>query len=285
LGLALAGYLLLIIPFTSYLKNRPALLKVGYFPSAQVLKYATADQRYLVADWAVLKVIIYFGSLLEKARDGELYLSNPDHPGMFRILQTALKLEPYNMDAYYFAQAAFTWETGRWKEVNNLLEYGMRHRTWDYQLPFFAGFNAAYFMKDYAAAAGHMRKAAEIAKEQQFATLASRYFYEAGETDFAILFIDMMKKSAKTEGEQKLYEVRRTALGEIKRIKQAMSSYQQLHGVKPVHIAQLVSAGLLKQVPRDPYGGRFFIDPNGNVRSTSNLSYAGVRSSNGNPGR
>ncbi len=270
---AASAYLLLIIPFTVHLKNRPLQLKVGYVPEAKVLKFISADQRYLVADWVVLKVLFYFGSLIEKAEGANIVASKPDYPGMFKMLQTGLKLEPYNADAYYFAQAAFTWEVGRYKEVNNLLDYGMKYRTWDAQLPFFAGFNAAYFMKDYKKAAEYMKKAAEIAQEQQFATLAARYFYEAGETEFGILFIDVMKSSAKDANEKKLYEFRRKALLAVKSIEDAIKLYKRNFGRSPATIAELVSAGFLASVPQDPYGGKFFLDQEGKVRSSSKLSF------------
>jgi tetratricopeptide (TPR) repeat protein len=275
---AATAYLLLIIPFTTHLKNRPLQLKVGYVPEASALKFITADQRYLVADWVVLKVLFYFGSLIEKAEGENLVASKPDYPGMFKMLQTSLKLEPYNADAYYFAQAAFTWEVGRYAEVNNMLDYGMKYRTWDAQLPFFAGFNAAYFMKDYKKAAEYMKKAAEISGYQQFATLASRYFYEAGDTEFGILFIDMMKGSARDANEKKLYELRRKALLAVKNIEAAAKLYQSNFGRPPVTVAELVSVGLLSAIPQDPYGGKFFLDETGKVRSTSKLSFAGAKS-------
>lgn len=275
--LAATAYLLLILPFASHLKNRPLQLKVGYVPEAKALKFITADQCYLVADWVVLKVLFYFGSLIEKAKGENVYASDPDYPAMFRILQTGLRMEPYNADAYYFAQAAFTWEIGRHAEVNNMLEYGMKYRTWDAQIPFFAGFNAAYFMKDYKKAAEYMKKAAEIAKEQQFATLAARYFYEAGETEFGILFIDVMKSSAKDASEKKLYEFRRKALVAVKNIESAAKIYRMRSGRSPATIDELVSGGYLTSIPIDPYGGKFYLEQDGKVRSTSKLSFAGAR--------
>lgn len=277
LFIAILAYGTLIIPFTSYIKSRPIQLKVGYFPEAKVLRVLTADQRFMVADWAIMKVIFYFGSLLEKGGADNLYASNPDYLGMFKILQTGLRLEPYNADAYYFAQAAFTWEVGRYREVNDMLEYGMKFRTWDYQLPFFIGFNAAYFLKDYKKAAKYMQKAAEIGKFQQFATLAARYFYEAGETEFGILFVDTMKKGAKDANEKKLYEYRKKALESIRSIESAIKLYVRATGDYPTAIESLVTSGYLSAVPADPYGGKFFIDQDGKVRSTSKLSFAGAK--------
>lgn len=277
--LSLCSCLLIVGPFSAHLRNRPEQIKLGYVPEAAVLKCLTADQRYLVADWTILKVILYIGELIEKAHGKNIYASEPDYPGMFRVLQTGLRIDPYNADAYYFAQAVFTWDVGRSREVNNMLEYGMKYRTWDYQLPFFAGFNAAYFLKDYKRAAFFMQKAAEIAQEQQFATLAARYFYEAGENDLAIMFIDVMKKSARDENEKKLYAFRRTALVAAREIQKAVDAFRSLRGSPPERLDILVKDGFLKSVPADPYGGVFYLDENGRVQTTSKFSFAGARNS------
>lgn len=271
---AILGYALLIVPFSAYLHGRPVQIKLGYVPEAKAIKYAAADQRYIVADWAVLKVIFYFGELIEKARGKGFFYSPPDYLGMFKTLQTALRVEPYNKDAYYFAQAAFTWELGRYKEVNNMLEYGMKYRPWDYQLPFFVGFNCAYFMKDYAKAADYMKKAASISHEPLFANLAARYFYEAGTTDLGIAFINAMLKSAKDDKERKMYQARRDALMAIKLLSTAVGQYRQRFGVVPASLNDLVISGIIKNLPLDPYGGSFYLDEKEIVHSTSNLAFA-----------
>lgn len=270
---ALLGYSVLIVPFSTYLYRRPVQIKLGYVPEAKAIKYGTADQRYLVADWAVLKVIIYFGELIEKARGKELFQSAPDYQGMFKTLQTALRVEPYNRDAYYFAQAAFTWELGRFREVNNMLDYGMKYRTWDYQLPFFAGFNCAYFIKDYAMAAEYMKKAAVISNNELFTNLAARYFYEAGTTDLGIVFIESMIKSAKNDKERKMYQTRRDALLAIQHLTSAVERYKQIYGTLPGTLDELLNRGILQKLPADPYGGNFYLDEKGIVRSTSKLAF------------
>jgi hypothetical protein len=277
--LSLCTYLLIIGPFSAHLKNRPLQIKVGYPPEAAVIKCLTADQRYLAADWIVLKVILYFGELLEKAHGKNLYASDPDYPGMFRMLQTGLRIDPYNADAYYFAQAVYTWDVGRFREVNNMLEYGMKYRRWDFQIPFFAGFNSAYFLKDYKTAAKYTKIAAEIVHEPQFANLTARYFYEAGENDLAIMFLDVMKKGARDENEKKLYTFRRTALAAAKAIQDAVNGYQRRHGRLPATLQELVAGGYLRSIPEDPYGGKFYLDGNGKVRTTSKFSFAGAHAS------
>jgi hypothetical protein len=38
-------------------------------------------------------------------------------------------------------------------------------------------------------------------------------------------------------------------------------------------MAELVRSGLLKGVPRDPYGGQFYLTDRGGVKSTSNFAF------------
>ncbi len=58
--------------------------------------------------------------------------------------------------------AIIVWGAGLVSATNELPEYGMRYRTWDYYLPFFAGFNYAYFLKDYENAARCYKRVGEL---------------------------------------------------------------------------------------------------------------------------
>ncbi|HEY5974967.1 MAG TPA: hypothetical protein VIU41_09505 [Geobacteraceae bacterium] len=264
-------YLLIIPPFTAYLKERPVTVKLGYLPEAQVLKVALADYRNLLAQYAVVKVLFYYGTLVEQFE--HKVKQQPEYFNMFKTMQTAIKLDPYNMDAYYFTQAAFTWELQRVKEVNNMLDYGMKYRTWDYQLPFYAGFNAAYFQKDYKAAARYMQKAAELSGQSLFTNLAARYFYEAGQTGLGLLFLETMERGAKDENVRRLYTVRREALAGVAKIEKAVGEYRTKRGRTPAKLQDLVDADFLREIPRDPYGGSFYIDMDGSVKSTSKFAF------------
>ncbi len=267
----LVSYVALLGPFTSYLSNRPMVLKLGSVPDAQALKIFAGDQRYLIADYLVTRVLFYFGTYMD--RDRRVVMDKPEYLNMFKTLETAVKLDPYNIDAYYFTQAAFTWELGRAKDVNKVLAYGMKYRTWDYQLPFYAGFNAAYFLKDYKSAANYMRKAAELSGEQLFTNLAARYFYEADESDLGIIFLDTMTRGARDPQVKNVYKLRREALDAVKIIEQALDSYRLKTGERmPGSLEELVTIGILNALPADPYGGTFYLDDKGKVRSTSRFS-------------
>ena len=268
----LVGYAFCIVPFASYMKNRPVAVKLGYVPSAEVLRVAVGDQKLLVAHAAVVKVLVYYGTLIDKQLNNKLILP-AEYLNMYTTLQTTVKLDPYNNDSYYFAQAAFTWDIGRAKEVNIMLDYGMKYRTWDYMLPFFAGFNAAYFLKQYEPAARYMQRAAELSGNPLLTNLAARYYFESDKSKIGIEFLEMMEKGAKDEQVRKLYRLRRTALQAASTIQSAVSQFKGQNGRLPRRLGELLEHGLMQRLPEDPYGGRFYLDDSGTVRTTSKFAF------------
>lgn len=267
----LVAYLVVLIPFTGYMKNRPVAVKLGYLPEAEALKMVSADQKNLVAHYAIVKVLFYFGTLTEKWQH-KIKLP-PEYFNMFKMVETAVKLDPYNMDSYYFAQAAFTWEVGRAKDVNRILLYGTRYRDWDFNLPFYVGFNYAYFLKDYTSAAPYMKRAAELSGNPLYTTLAARYFYEAGQNRLGIILLEAMEKGAKDRNIRRVYAMRKEALLAVSSLEDGVGKFTSRYGRMPKDLSELVAGGVIAKIPDDPYGGRFYLAGDGMVRSTSKFSF------------
>ena len=268
-------YGVLIIPFTAYLKNKPFVEKLGYVPSVTALKSVAADHKELVAAALVLKVLMYFGGLLEKA-DNQMAVP-PDFISMSRLLHGAVKLDPYNMDAYYFAQGFLTWDVKQFKLANDLLDYGMKYRTWDWYLPFFAGFNSAFFLKDYAAAAKYYQRAGELSGTELYRLLAGRFMQESGQTELAIVYLSAMMQGERNPAVKKNYLIRLNAFKETRRVEVTRDRYRDILGALPTTVEQLVSGGFLSPPPRDPYGGTFYLEADGKVATTSKFAFGGVK--------
>lgn len=276
---SLVLYVILIIPFTHYLKNKPFVEKLGYVPAVSALKSIAADQKELVAASFVLKVMMYFGGLIEKA-DNQFPVP-PDYKAMSRLLHGAVKLDPYNMDAYYFAQSFLTWDVKQYKLANDLLDYGMTYRTWDWYLPFFAGFNSAYFLHDYKEAADYYKRAGDLSGYDLHKNLAGRYMQESGQTDLAIGYLSAMVKGERNPAMKKTYLTRLTAFKEARRIEMARDRFRESRGAMPATVEQLIGAGFLSPVPADPYGGQFYLEADGKVATTSKFAFGGAKKING----
>lgn len=268
----LGAYFSLIVPFTTYMSSKPIVEKLGYVPSVPVVKALAADQKELVGASLVMKVLMYFGGVMAKSSNEKPI--PPDYPAMSRIIHGAVQLDPYNMDVYYFAQAILVWDVGRVDIANELLDYGMRYRTWDWYLPFFAGFNHSYFLKDYAKAAKYYQLAGELSGSDLFKKLAGRYMQESGQTDLAIAYLSSMEKGESNPTIRQSYRTRLAAFIEVKRIEVARDKYREMNGALPDTINQLVSKGYLSSTPIDPYGGKFCFEPNGKVSTTSKFAFA-----------
>lgn len=273
--ISLLLYCILITPFTLYLHNKPFVEKLGYVPSVTALKSVVGDHKELVAASLVLKVLMYFGGLVDKS--GNQVVIPPDYMSMSRLLHGASKLDPYNMDAYYFAQSFLTWDVKQYRLANNLLDYGMKYRTWDWYLPFFAGFNSAYFLKDYAAASRYYQRAGELSGSDLSKMLAGRYMQESGQTDFAIAYLTAMARGENNQALKKTYLTRLRAFHEVRRIELARNRYRKTTGKLPLTVWQLGEEGYLSPPPVDPYGGQFYLEPDGKVATTSKFAYAGVK--------
>lgn len=257
-------------PFTRYMRTRPLEEKLGYIPRPEVLRVMAADQKVNVAAMLVLKTLLYFGSLADRPTN----LANipPDYYGMYDALTTALKLDPYNMDAYYFAQSFLVWDLKRIREANAMLEYGMKYRSWDWYLPFFAGFNYAYFLKDYGKAASYFERVGELTGSQLSISLTGRYLYESGHTGLAIAYLSTMEKGATNEAIKRAFGMRLDAFRKARLIEIASDRFRAKLGLPPASVEELVKTGFLDRIPSDPYGGSFYLDKEGRARSTSDFA-------------
>lgn len=263
-----------IMPFVStYLSTEYRTVSMRFPPSYRALKAASLDHQLLVGQYMVIKVITYFGG---RAIVNAKPVTRDEFYVMYRNIETATKLDPYNIDAYYFAQAALTWEVKEYKAANALLDYGIKYRTWDWYLPFFAGFNCSYFMKDYLGAAQYYRRAAEITGNDLFIRLASRNFYEAGKTEEALVYLKVMIDTSNNDALKQMLKKRYTAYSAVKILEQARDRFRNVKGRLPMSLDELRASGILSELPLDPYDGKFIVDAHGNIRSTSNFSEGNV---------
>jgi tetratricopeptide (TPR) repeat protein len=241
---------------------------LGFFPPAPVVKALSADQYQFLSQVISLQCIFYFGTIVEEQRQ------TPDWSRVYDALYTASRLDPYNMDVYYFAQAVLTWDASRPRQAIDLLEYGFAHRTWDWYLPFFLSFDYAFFVRDYRKAGEYLTKAAELnPRAAWFSTLAARYFYEGGRTALAIAYLKELIPATRNEAIKKQLIIRADALEKILQIEEAIDAFKERFHRGAKNLEELVQAGILNHIPEDPYGGNFYLDEQGRVRSTSKLAY------------
>ena len=104
---------------------------------------------------------------------------------------------------------------------------------------------------------------------EQLASLAARLAFKEKKTENAILFLEAVAKKTEDENLKKEYETRVRALQARLFLERSVSAYKDKFGRTPVSLKRLTEQGIIKEIPTDPYGGKFSVSPEGEISSTS----------------
>ncbi|HTN70621.1 MAG TPA: hypothetical protein VMO00_05985 [Methylomirabilota bacterium] len=235
---------------------------------AAVFKLIALDYRDVVADLLFSRTLSFYGGKLNRREsvDAETYRA------IHNRLDIASELDPHFVDPYFFGEAVLAWTAGMPAEANALLDRGRRARTDDWNIPFFMGFNAFYFLHDNVQAAAYlMESSRRPGSSPLVGLLAARLASKSGETETAIGFLEEMLVQTEDKSTREGLRQRIGALRGIAILEKAVKAYQAQFGRTPAALANLIGAGMLREIPADPYGGTFYITPEGRVWTTSDL--------------
>lgn len=235
---------------------------------APLLKILSLDHDGLTSDFLFLRSLVFIGTRLEK--NVQLDLPDREWRWFYATLDVVTDIDPYFKDPYYLGNAFLTWHAGMANEANTLLKKGSRSRDWDWVPPFFIGFNYFYFLQENDKAAEYLMEASRRpGASPTLASLASRLAFKANKTENSILFLQEMIKKTDDEPMKKLFETRLEVFKAIRFLEKAAETYRGKFRGAPSSIDDLIGRNIIEVLPKDPYGGKFFIDGQGNVRTTS----------------
>lgn len=220
----------------------------------------------LLSDFQFLRAMTFFGD--RSVNQQEMTAEDWDY--FVHSLEAVTDLDPYFLDPYVLGEGLLTWNAQRFEQANALLEKGIRHRTWDWQLPFYVGFNHFYFLRDYATGGRYVMQAAELTGSPAYLKkLGARLAYYGGQSKTALLFLKQMIAETRSETLKQSMAKRLLALEKAVEIETALEKFRAEHGKEVSDLNELVATGYLPVLPEDPYGGEWGILKNGRVFSSS----------------
>lgn len=182
-----------------------------------------------------------------------------------RLYRTIATLNPCHEDSIYLA-AAFLPSGGAVDAATEVLNRAVQCRFWDPWAFFFQGFHLYFFVHDYTLAVGSIQRAAELTRDPATArmfrgiaiSLKARSFDDTGA---AIQYLKTEEKRASDQALKRALEKRIGRLQGLALLRDAQKRFEQRYGRAPDDPADLVKAGILKQLPVDPLGiGYEFVD-------------------------
>ena len=186
------------------------------------------------------------------------------------------KLDPYYFDPLYYLGAYVPWNVEKNRElllkINSTLINGSCYIK-DWRLPFLVGFNYFYFLKDKVKGAKYLKIASQMEGAPPYLKLlVPRLYAESGRVGLAIAVTYEELKKAKEDVVRRELKRRLRALLAIKELDRALEVYRKRFGRCPSDLQELVNSGVIRTLPKDPYGGKFYIEKGKcTVWTTSNL--------------
>lgn len=231
----------------------PQSLNIVLSPIVQM--FMAGGDRFLAANIAVWRTTVFPISAI-----------NPETvPALAQVQLVASQLNPANEDNYYTAQGILPWY-GQIDPTRKILTSAANNRPTDFLPLFFLGFNAMYFEKNFTGSGAYLEQAASRMQGQdklRMQALAAKFYEKGEDPDFAILVIRGMQNSTRNQDLKNLLQIRLTRLEMLKFLRDATNRFEARFQRRPTRLEELITSGIIVNLPVDPMGVGFELSPNG----------------------
>jgi hypothetical protein len=181
------------------------------------------------------------------------------------LLDVVTTLDPWVGHPYRFAAVWMHDDEASVRKANELLRRGIAHHPDDWRNYFYLAFNHFYYLGEDAEAARALKPAISLpAAPSYLGRLAARLESESGGLDASAAFLTELARQAPSEAERQPYV---TALKEIETERRARfldaarAEYVRRYRRDIATVDDLVSGGVLRALPPDPFEGGWVLSP------------------------
>jgi tetratricopeptide (TPR) repeat protein len=261
--LTLAGAIMKVL--TVLETQRPPAMRaegLSYLPKGQYLKVAVLGYRQIVADFIWLKVLYYFGMRNQ---------TNEGFRWTYHAVDVLTDLDPKFTFAYQAAGTVLAVWAKQVHESIALLVKGMHYNPEAWILPFIIGYDYYFELHDRATASRYFQIAAMLPGSPRYLPeLATKMTVEAGDPEAALEFLQRLYQQTQDEHVQKgLMQQMKEVLIErdIRFLENAIRRYQSRYGKPPKKLNELVTGGIILQIPDESLKGLYQLKADGTIAS------------------
>lgn len=250
-GLFFFFLLAYVFAHTHVLEYRAELAQGGIRATApplppEAMKALAGEYKGLIADYLLLEAAAFLGADTRPTQE--------DWEAVTLLFRQSMALDPHFMQSYRLFQAILPWEAEEYELTIELLKKSKKHRPWDWGPGFFIGFDYFYFLEDNLTASEYLMEASKVPEAPlSLATLGARLAQRGGQTLTAISFLRAMYEKTDEEGVKETLRERIGALAGVLILERGISQFISVFGHPPETLAELVSRGILKEIPLNPY--------------------------------
>lgn len=216
----------------------------------------SGGDRFLAANTGAIRALVADTAKLDPPRMAVLG----------RVQSDVAQLNPAHEDNYYVAAAILPW-SGQLEASEFILHEAALARPFDTGPGFQYGFIQFYFRKNPILGADWLRFAATRTNDElerlQLEALASSWYSRAPSAENAISLLETMARNARYSALRAHLERRIARLRNLQILDKALDSYKTRTGHRPNTLQELVSAGLIRSIPPDPFGQAYGLSSEG----------------------
>jgi len=235
-----------------------------YLPQAKHLAPMSLGWRNVLADVLWFRTISYFG---------QHFRSDRTYPWLASMCDLVTDLDPRAEHVYRFAGAILPWEAGQADAGIRMLEKGVREFPDSWTLRYQLGFSEFFFKDNASKAVEHLTAAIELpGVHPAIARLAAILAREQFGPATTLAFLEEMQDTVDSSDvraaiRDQISEAR--YLSDLENLQAAVDAYRLRFAIPPLFLQDLVDTGFIRQIPEDPFGGKYQVDFDGVVGSTS----------------
>lgn len=234
----------------------PKLQGFLYLPQGEYLRIAVLGYEQVVADFLWIQAIqVMAGPKVSKEAGAWL-------PHALDVITT---LDPLFVQAYEVGAIALTTFVHMPEESNKVLEKGIMNNPQVWQLPFLLGFNYYFDFSDDQKASEYIARASRLpGRPEYLPAFAAKLYVSARNPQVAIDFLTQVYAQTTEENVKRILEQRLKEVvveRDLLLLEEAIRRYWQTAGSPPENLEDLVRMGILRELPTEPFGGRYLYDP------------------------
>ncbi len=236
-------------------QERADQVELVYLPPVPVLKVVSLGYQHALADILWFRTINYFG---------RHYRSDRVYPWLAYMCDVVTDLDPQAQHVYRFGGLLLPWEADRVGDGIALLEKGTRNLPESWELAYILGFSYYFFQDNLAAASETLRHATLLPQAPPFVTTLTAVIDAAHKgPSGAIEFLSEIERNTTSDELRGAIRERIRDLvlaRDIEALEAAVGAFQARVHRLPANVDELVSAGVLPAIPREPFGGAYVLD-------------------------
>jgi tetratricopeptide (TPR) repeat protein len=246
--------------------ERPAASPLLYLPSGRYLGFVALGFDGILADLIYLWSIQYYGNYAIQDRYDYL-----DHI----YGQVITELDPRYLDPYLVGALIMDVEAGRPDMALRLLDKGIAANPDTWVLAFEAGFLCYQRLGDYERARAYFERALRapdvhpLVRRMHAAMIARSGDTRTALREWAEIWNTSEDPYVRTVAAKHVHDLKVEI--DLQDLRAALAAWRSRHGRWPRRLEQLVAAGLLARLPRDPEDRGYRYDP-----ATGEAGYAGA---------